>query len=286
MSPFLLIAALLAPPAAVPAPNAVNAAAPKAPTRADYAAKVRACFPGNPPLGRIEDAGKHAFVWHFTQKSHGADRVVVLKTIGDGCESVFAVGRADARVIAPFDPKNGGVKAFIVQNQRDAECLGDDAGGCERALLLRDKNRKYLSVLPLGQCEYLVAMSAVHVLPGQPSIMVECGFSGGGDMLGHTHQLIHVIDGQLTEIASASTGDSMENIGAEDPSKEKCRHGPNGWIKVLRKGAKARIEAYEPDEKRARTLEWDGKAFKEVSRRTLETAPGSGPFRCDFALPF
>ena len=298
MSSLLLIASLFAPPPAAPPsvalpsaapPAAALSAAPKsaakpAPTMADYADQVDRCFNGAPTLGRIEDAGKNAFVWHFKAKTNGFDRVVVLKTLSEGCESVFTVGRADGRVIAPFDPKNGGMKAFVVQNQPDRECAGDDAGGCERALLLRDKNRKVLSVLPIGQCEYLVSLTAVQVLPGQPSIMVECGSSGGGDMLGHYHDLVHVIDGELTTIASASTGYSMENLGAEDPSQEKCRKGPNGYIKVLRKGAKARIEEHDPDEKLARILEWNGKTFKEVSRRKMESEPGAGPFRCKFKL--
>ena len=284
MTALLFIAALLTPPpVAPPSSTAPPSAAKKAPTKADYAAKVKQCFmEGDPILGRIEDAGEHAFVWYFKKKIKGIDRVVVLKKLGEGCESVFTVGRADGRVIAPFDPKNGGVKAFVVQNQIYRECAGDDAGGCERALLLRDSDRKYLSVLPLGQCERLVSLTAVQVLPGQPSIMVECGFSGGGDMFWHVHHLVHVIDGQLTELISASTGDSVEDFNSVAPKI--CRYGPNGFIKVLRKGAKARVEVHEPDEKTAVTMEWDGKAFKEVSRRVLETSPGAGPRRCDSRL--
>ena len=298
MPALLLIAALLAPPvtpaatpasSAPPAPaSAASAAAPgsvaKTPSRADYAAKVLECFGGAADLGRIEDAGANAFVWHFKKKSGGFDRVVVLKTLGEGCESVFTVGRADGRVIAPFDPKNGGMKAFVVQNQPDSECLGDDSGGCERALLLRDARRKILSVLPLGQCEHLVSLTAVQVLPGQPSIMVECGSSGGGDMLGHDHRLVHVVDGELKALAWAATGYSAEDFNYEGPLT--CRLGPNGFIRVLRTGAKAQIEMHEPDEKRTQTLEWDGKAFKEISRRTQETMPGSGPQRCAAKLPF
>lgn len=261
---FALLITLLAPPPAA--------------SLADYRSDIERCLGKVALSDTIEDAGKNAFVWHLTKPLGTAKKVVVLKTRSKGCEGVFTVGRADLRVIAPFDRKNGGMKAFVVQNQPDNECKGGDEGGCERVLILRDKTRRYLSVLPIGQCEWALSLTAVNVLPGQPSIMVECGFSGGGDMWGHSHQLVHVINGELTSVISAGTGYSSD----ETVEKPGCRVGPNGYVKVKKTGKAAEVEVYEPDAERVQTLRWDGKAFKQIAvMKRAEDTLGSGPMRCD-----
>lgn len=276
-----LIVSLLAPPAGQPAQVAPAKAA--QPALARYRSDIEACLGALPLSDRTEDAGKHAFVWHLKTPHQGRDRVVVLKQPQKGCEGVFTVGRADLRVIAPIDPKRGGMKAFVVQNQPDAECKGDDEGGCERVLIMRDKARRYLSVLPIGQCEWAMSLTAVKLFPGQQSLLLECGFSGGGDMWGHSHQLVHAIDGELTSLLTVGTGYSTAEIGG----RPNCRIGPNGGVKVTKRGTHPEIEVVtpddlNPDEATRKTLRWDGTAFKQIAAfKVKDAAIGSGPTRCD-----
>lgn len=266
MSGLLFVAALLAPP-----------------SLADYRPTIERCIGAVELTDRIEDAGPHAFSWFLKTPHRGADRIVVLKAKHRGCEGVFTVGRANARVIAPVDPKTGAMKAFVVQNQPTAECKGDDEGGCERVLMTRDAKRKYLSVLPIGQCEYVLGLTAPRIFADKPSLLLECGFSGGGDMLGHTHQLFHVINGQLTRLMSVGTGYS---VAAESTGGTRgCRIGPNGHFKVVQSGKTPVIETYEPDEKRVATHTWQGKAFKMTgSREDTRDTVGQGPQRCQIDL--
>lgn len=266
MTGLMLIAALAAPP-----------------SLADYQSDIERCIGKVELTSRTEDAGPHAFAWFLKTPHKGADRVMVLKERKRGCDGVFTVGRANARVIAPFDPKTGAMKAFVVQNQPTAECKGDDEGGCERVLMLRDKGRRYLSVLPVGQCEYVMGLSALKVFADKPSILLECGFSGGGDMLGHTHRLYHVVNGQLTELLKAQTGYSVaaESAGGTPG----CRIGPNGHLKVKRAGAAPMIETYVPDDKQIATHTWQGKTFTLTAKRPEpRDTVGQGPQRCGIKL--
>lgn len=220
---------------------------------------------GGPKRGTLTSAGKRAWQW---RGKDGSIEIVPRGTSAK-CDGAFPVGRAELRSRAQYDVKRGGTKAFLVQSEFNESCHSEDEPACLRALVLRGKNKRYLSVAPIEGCAKPVAITPIRIFPGQPSAMVECAGSAGGDMYGHSLEVLHVIDGEWTSVVSVFTGYSSEQVG----EREDCRFSPPGYIKVIRSGARPIIEILSvdvPTEGQRARLAWDGKHFVVQSKSAVD----------------